>query len=125
VKRLLNKKGFTLIEVLVGLVILAIGLLGIAGMQVTSVKGNSFSRNLTQASFLAQDRLEYLKSLPISNPVFQNTATYNEPHADISGLRFYRSYKIELNGTQRTITYTVAWNDGVNHSISYKTIRSL
>ena len=124
-KRLLNKKGFTLIEVLVGLIILAIGLLGIAGMQVTSVKGNSFSKNLTQASFLAQDRLEYLKNLPISNSVFQNTATYNEPQADISGQRFNRSYRIELNGSERTITYTVTWNDGVNHSISFTTVRSI
>ena len=124
-KRPLNKKGFTLIEILVGLIILAIGLLGIAGMQVTSVKGNFFSKNLTQASFVAQDRLEFLKNLPISNPIFQSAATYTEPQANISGQKFNRSYKIELDGTLRKITYTVTWYDGVDHSVSYTTIRSM
>jgi type IV pilus modification protein PilV len=78
VKNLANTKGFTLIEVLVGLIILSIGLLGIAGMQITSVKGNYFSNNLTQATYVAQDRLEYLKNLPITNPIFASTATYTE-----------------------------------------------
>ena len=59
----MNKKGFTLIEVLVGLVILAIGLLAIASMQVTSVRGNFFSNYLTQASYAGQERLEFLDSL--------------------------------------------------------------
>jgi type IV pilus modification protein PilV len=121
----LNTKGFTLIEILVGLVILAIGLLGIAGMQVTSVKGNFFSKNLTQASYVAQDRLEFLKNLPISNPIFQSTATYTEEQVDISGQKFNRSYTITLNGTLRRITYTVTWFDGVDHRVSYTTVRSI
>lgn len=108
-----------------GLIILAIGLLGIAGMQVTSVKGNSFSNNLTQASYVAQDRLEFLKSLPITNPIFQNTATYTEGQVDFSGQRFNRSYRITVNGPLRTITYTVTWFDGVDHSVSFTTVRSL
>jgi len=55
------------VEVLVGLIILAIGLLGIAAMQITAVKGNTFSNRLTQASYAAQDRLEFLKTLPITS----------------------------------------------------------
>jgi type IV pilus assembly protein PilV len=125
VKNLAHTKGFTLIEVLVGLIILSIGLLGIAGMQITSVKGNYFSNNLTQATYVAQDRLEYLKNLPITNPIFASTATYTESQVDISGQKFNRSYKITVNGTVRTITYTVAWFDRVNHSISFSTIRSI
>lgn len=121
----MNHRGFTLIEVLVGLTILAIGLLGIAGMQITSVKGNFFSKNLTQASYVAQDRLEFLKNLPISNPIFQSTATYTEPQVDISGQKFNRSYTITLNGTLRTITYTVTWFEGVDHRVSFSTIRSI
>jgi type IV pilus assembly protein PilV len=63
----MDKRGFTLIEMLIGLVLLAIGLLAIAGMQIKSVKGNSFSNNLTQASILAQDRLEGLRQLTINH----------------------------------------------------------
>ena len=35
-----NRRGFTLVEVLVDLVILAVGLVAIAGMLLTSTKGN-------------------------------------------------------------------------------------
>ena len=60
----MDKKGFTLTEMLIGLVFLAIGLLAIAGMQATSVRGNFFSHYLMQASYTAQDRLEFLDNLP-------------------------------------------------------------
>ena len=56
-----------MIEVLIGLVLLAIGLLAIAGMQITSVRGNFFSSNLSEASVLAQDRLEELRNRPFGH----------------------------------------------------------
>src|SRR3990172_6484260 len=68
--RIFEKKGFTLAEVLVSLVILAVGILAIAGMQIISIKGTSFSRYLTRASVLAQDSLESLKSLAITDAKF-------------------------------------------------------
>ena len=119
-----NRKGFTLIEVLVGLVILAVGLLAIAGMLVTSVKGNYFSSHLTQASYIAQDRLEFLKNLPIDNGAL-NAGTHPELPVTVSGLNFSRSYTVAVNGSLKTITYTVTWNDGRDHSVSFTTMRSL
>ena len=65
----MNQKGFSLIEVAIGLIILAIGLLSIAGMQMTSIQGNSFSKKLTQATYVIQDRLELLRYLPLSGGV--------------------------------------------------------
>jgi type IV pilus assembly protein PilV len=119
-----NRKGFTLIEVLVGLVILAVGLLAIAGMLVTSVKGNYFSNQLTQASYIAQDRLEFLKNLPIDNGAL-NAGTHPEVSVTVSGQVFSRSYTVAVNGGLKTITYTVTWNDGRDHSVSFTTMRSL
>lgn len=119
----MNKKGFTLIEVLVGLVILAVGLLAIAGMQITSVKGNRFSGAVTQASILAQDRLETLRNLPFG-------------HADLSvgvhddgvlpGTIFRRSYTVAVvPGTSMLqITVTVSWNETTDHAVSFTTVRA-
>ena len=119
----MKKKGFTLIEVLIGLIILAIGLLAIAGMQITSVKGNFFSHYLTQASYVGQDRLEFLDNLPIDSPQLQ-AGNYNDGTVTISGIVFNRTYTVNVNGDLRTITYSVSWNDGVNRNISFSTIRS-
>jgi type IV pilus assembly protein PilV len=121
----MNKKGFTLVEVLVGLVILAIGLLGIAGMQVSSVRGNFFSNNLTEATFIAKDRLEYLKNLPLEDSNgFLNPGAHADGSANISGVAFSRTYDVtQVNGL-KTIAYNVTWNDGVAHRVSFTTIRS-
>jgi type IV pilus assembly protein PilV len=119
----LKNKGFSLIEVLIGLIILAIGLLAIAGMQMTSVKGNFFSHYLTQASYVGQDRLEFLDNTPIDSPQLQ-AGNYNDGTVTISGMVFNRTYTVNVNGDLRTISYTVSWNDGVNRNISFSTIRS-
>lgn len=114
-----------MIEVLIGLVFLAIGLLAIAGLQITSVRGNFFSNNLMQATYVAQDRLEFLKNLPSSSPQLnENEKSYDDGTVTISGIAFNRSYKITANGNLKTINYTVTWNDGTNHKISFSTIRS-
>jgi type IV pilus assembly protein PilV len=120
--RFFGKKGFTLIEVLIGLIILAIGILAIAGMQITSIAGTSFSNNLTQASVLAQDRLEFLKGLSL-NDARLDTGTHNDP-PDI-GI-FKRSYQSNRNPNPNfvTITYTVSWLEkGVTHTVSFRTIK--
>jgi type IV pilus assembly protein PilV len=120
----MNKKGFTLIEVLIGLIILSVGLLAIAGMQITAVKGNFFSHYLTQASYVGQDRLELLNNLPVDSVELQ-AGNHNDGTTTISGIVFNRSYIVVVSGGTRTITYTVGWNDGVNRTISFATIRSI
>lgn len=120
--KIFEKKGFSLVEVLIGLIILAIGILAIAGLQITSIVGTSFSNNLTQASVLAQDRLEFLKGLPL-NDARLDTGTYNDV-LDI-GI-FKRSYQTNRNANPNfvTITYTVSWLErGVTHTVSFRTIK--
>ncbi len=119
----MDKKGFTLLEVLIGLIILAFGLLAIAGMQITSVKGNFFSNYMTQASILAQDRLEILKNLEWGHSDL-SSGTHDE--GTIPGTIFSRKYKVDLipGTTMKSIIVTVSWKDTSDHSISFSTIKA-
>jgi prepilin-type N-terminal cleavage/methylation domain-containing protein len=61
-----EKSGFTLLEVMIATVILAFSLLGLAGLQVVSVQGNSFAKQITEATTVAQDQLEQLIAGPFA-----------------------------------------------------------
>ena len=54
-------RGFTLIESLVALVVLSIGLLGVAALQLASLQTNYGSSQRTQATFLAQDIVDRMR----------------------------------------------------------------
>jgi type IV pilus assembly protein PilV len=58
--------GFTLVEVLVALVVLSIGLLGIASLQVSSLRWNHGASKRSQATLLAYDILDRMRANPIA-----------------------------------------------------------
>ena len=121
----MDKKGFSLIEVVIGLVILAVAILGIVGMQISSVRGNVFSRYITQATYAAQDGLEILDNLPLTaNELQPGGSPFNDSPVTIAGIDFNRSYTVATDvKNNRIITYTVTWNDGVSRQISFSTVR--
>ena len=59
-----NDKGFTLLEVIVAISILTVGLLAVASMQVSAIKGNTLAFGVTEATCLASDQIEKLIILP-------------------------------------------------------------
>ena len=67
-----QQKGFSLIEVLVTMVIISFGLLGIAGVIVNALKNNNSSYARTQASVLANDIIDRMRS----NRTTAETAPY-------------------------------------------------
>ena len=54
--------GFTLIEVLISMLILAIGLLGLAGLQATGIRNNLSAYNRSQATQLAYDMADRMRA---------------------------------------------------------------
>ncbi|NLD36609.1 MAG: prepilin-type N-terminal cleavage/methylation domain-containing protein [Desulfatiglans sp.] len=69
--------GFTVIEVMIAITILAIGLLGIASMQMNAIRGNSLSDNITCALALAEDKMEELMGLDYSDPALEDSVYEN------------------------------------------------
>jgi prepilin-type N-terminal cleavage/methylation domain-containing protein len=55
--------GFSLLEVLVAVILLAVAFLALARMQTHAAHSNVFGNQLTEATILAQDRIEALRSL--------------------------------------------------------------
>lgn len=57
-----RNKGFGLIEILVSLLVLAVGLLGLASLQTTGLTQNSEARHRSQAILLADDMFERIRA---------------------------------------------------------------
>ena len=57
-----RNKGFTLIEVLITLIVFAVGILSVAGLQIISKKSNYDAVQRTTASMLAQDILQRMRA---------------------------------------------------------------
>ena len=59
-----NQHGFTLVEVMVALVIFAISMLGLAGLQATALRDNQIANQNSTATHLAEDMAERIRANP-------------------------------------------------------------
>jgi type IV pilus assembly protein PilV len=57
-----KSRGLTLVEILVALLVLSIGMLGLAGLQTQSLRFNSSSYHRTQATVLAYDFADRMRA---------------------------------------------------------------
>ncbi len=55
-------RGFTLIEVLVAILVMSVGLLGVAALQLTSLRANHSSSLRSQATLLAYDIVDRMRA---------------------------------------------------------------
>jgi type IV pilus assembly protein PilV len=76
VRRRKQLGGFTLVEVLVAVLILAIGLLGMAGLQVVGLQDNNTAYLRSQATFLAYELADRMRA---------NNAAVNGYYGDVTG----------------------------------------
>lgn len=67
--------GFTLLEVLIALIVLSIGLIGMAGLIVQGQKFNRYALNRSQASFLAYDMADRIRANTDGAPAYDVDTT--------------------------------------------------
>lgn len=100
----MNSKGLTLIEVLVAIVILAIGLLGVAKMQYMAVAGNAFGREMQVAVQLGQEKLEMIKSMSYIDVVSGNETLSDAHPSRFGGVTFTRTWWVMENCRDINVT---------------------
>lgn len=119
-----NQTGFTLLEVLIATVILAIGLLGVAALQLTAISGNAFGHKLNEATERIETKIEQYRNTPFDDIV-------SEPNLPADG-EGYTLSSVVTNGVPiadetKTVVVTVSWTDDTttkDHQISFSTIIS-
>lgn len=122
--------GFTMLEMLVSLVILSVGLLGVAILQTKGQQFNHLSYLYTQASYLAYDIMDrmranevvaktgsYQKQLPteLTNDCTKNTCTASQ----VVDFDLY-SWKTLLEKTLPGGEAQITWNSPNRYVISIK-----
>lgn len=87
-----SERGFTLGEVLVAAFVLAIGLVGIATGLQYATSGVEVGRGETTAAFLAEQRLEWLKSMALTHwrSASLEAGTTTEDYGSIADAALYR-----------------------------------
>lgn len=78
-----RSRGFTLLEVLIAVVILGVGLLGLAGLLMVSVRTNQSAYLRTQASFLAQSMADRMRANPFA--IWNNAYNITVPAGGTAG----------------------------------------
>ncbi|MBW2636881.1 MAG: prepilin-type N-terminal cleavage/methylation domain-containing protein [Deltaproteobacteria bacterium] len=110
-----DNRGFTLIEIIIAIFILVVALMGLAGVASTVISGNSFSKQITTATTLAQEKIEEL-----SNTNYQSLADGTDTQNSI----YTRTWTITLTAPHvKTIVVEVQWNHyGNSHDVTLKTM---
>jgi len=112
--------GFTLLELMVSVVIIAIAVVGTTHGFISVTQGRAYGRHLSVASFLAQDKLEELKAAS-----YENIPTV-APAAEIINGIYIRSCDVDDLAGVKTITITVTFPSGLSkvHSITLTTAKA-
>ena len=76
-----KSRGFTLIEVLIALVILSLGLLGLAGLQIISLKNNQSTYVRGQANLMAMDVIDRIRANPHAQQLYLTTVVAASTHS--------------------------------------------
>lgn len=112
--RFLGNDGLTIIEVLIALAIFSVGVLAVAKLQTYTIRNNTRANVITQATMLAQTRMDELKSFDdLDELLLENSKeeTGIDEFGDPGGV-FTRKTSVDtpINDLSRRIKVTVTWN---------------
>ncbi|MFT3696386.1 MAG: prepilin-type N-terminal cleavage/methylation domain-containing protein [Kofleriaceae bacterium] len=122
-----RQAGFTLIEIMIAMVLTAIAIMGIIALYVTATKASSFSRHSTEATNLAQEKYEMMRTVAPITLNGTGSADGLETTLDAGGqygsgiytrVTIEKQYNTAPIVIFEEIQVTVSWlEDGLNRSV--------
>ena len=102
-KRMLRtERGFSLIEVMIAIVLFAIGLLAFAGLEIVAVRNATYSKEYGKANTYAQQKVEEMKGT--------DWASASSGSDTVEG-KFTRTWTVTTTGDIKNVAVTVEWVD--------------
>lgn len=107
-----QESGFTLVEVLVAMFLVAIGLLAVATMPVTVIRGNSQAQHITESSFNGMGEIEQLMILENTQVDLAAGAHGPVNVAGNSGVTYSVSWTVaDTTAYTKNVSVSVSWTD--------------
>jgi prepilin-type N-terminal cleavage/methylation domain-containing protein len=133
-----SRCGFTLLEVFAAILVFALGAMALHRLQVATIQSSSFASDLTEATTLAQGKMEELLALDYLDPRLADTdgdgtnQDLNGDGVDDDGGDFGLAHDNPLDSSTRVDStlqsgrYRICWNVANDHPFpATKTIRLL
>jgi prepilin-type N-terminal cleavage/methylation domain-containing protein len=108
----IRQEGFTLLEIVIAMAILAVGLLAVASMVHMVMLSNRMSRNMTSALNLAQGKIDDLRLTDYTSIAAGTESNLDEGGTEGAGI-FNRAVSVSENFTPavKIVTVSVTWSD--------------
>lgn len=132
-----GEKGFTLLEVVFAVGILAIGMMGYTALKVSNRYSWVFARNLTQALQLTGSNLEGLRMADYNDAGWMSAGVHTQADQNDAGVGpALTAGDFAASGvtwtvregcpsqTTKMVTYTTKWNTGGNKKLTITQVRS-
>jgi len=104
-RRLHDERGFTIVETLVAVGIMAVAFLGMAGVHALSSRAQSLGQNQGLARFVADEQLELMRRTAVADIAADSSSKV------VQGVEFDYQRTVATVPMGRRVTVTVTWTD--------------
>ena len=124
-----DNKGYTVVELVIAILIFALGFLGVTKMQQSAIMGNSFSMQMTNTLNIVDSQVEYLRGLNLDHADLtmgnHDGGTVSNQGVDYDLAWIVNTTALGPTINSREVQIVVSWMEkNISHSITTNLMRS-